>query len=148
MPLTQQLQERITPSYELTSQFLSQQHVQFHTAKAGSLHAVPFHIFYYHFHALHLSVQHFALLVVPLPTLVKQSAKSLHALLWVLLTERIYCLTPPFFNIEMPSSRSAISITFSNARQRRRSIARLFSSPAIRSRNICSSLLPLSLPPI
>ena len=50
-----------------------------------------------------------------------------------LLAQRIYCLTPSFFNIEMPSSCSAISITFSRARQRIRSSDRLFSSADIRS---------------
>lgn len=119
---TQQIQERVASSNELTPKFLRQQHVQLHTAKARSLHAIPLHILDDYLYPLHLSVQHLALLVVPLPTLVKQSAKRLHTLLRKLLAERIYRLTPSFFNIEMPSSRSAISITFSKARQRMRSI--------------------------
>lgn len=129
----QQTQERVAPTDEFTPKFPRQQHMQLNPANPWGLYPIPLNIFYDYLYTLHLGVQHLALLVVPLPTLVKQTAKSTNALLWVLLAERIYCLTPSFFNIEMPSSRSAISMTFSRARQRMRSICRLRSRDDIRS---------------
>lgn len=60
----------------------------------------------------------FRLLIVPLATFAKQPAEGIHAFRWILLTQRRYCLAPPFFKIEMPSSFSAISISFSKARVR------------------------------
>ena len=56
MTASQKVQERVTPSDELTPQFLRQQHVQLHTAQTGSLHPIPLHMFHYHLHALHLRV--------------------------------------------------------------------------------------------
>ena len=126
-------QEGITAADKFTPKFLCKKNMQLYSAQARSLHAVPLHVLDEYFHTLNLSIKHFALLVVPLPTLVKQSAKGLHALAWILFTKRIYCLTPSFFNIEMPSSRSAISMTFSRARQRMRSTWRLRSKSDMRS---------------
>ena len=115
------LEEGVPPPGDLLTDILPHQRVEFRPAYPGHQPPVIADMLFYQLRPLCLRHDHCGLLVVPLAFPAKQSAQYLHADLGVFFAQRRHCLAPSFFNMLMPSSASAISISFSYARLRIRS---------------------------
>lgn len=87
--------------------------VQFHTAYPGTAGTIVEYIVNYQFTPLLLRNHKLAACVIPLAFLAKQPTEEFHGYTGKLLTQRRYCLAPSFFKMLIPSSDSAISMSFS-----------------------------------
>ena len=122
-------QEGVAPARHLRPQFGLQDDMELYAPKARPSPSVVLHAGHKQLAALTLRDVSAMTRIVPLAVLAKQSAEEPDIQPGELLPQRLYCLAPPFFNIEMPSSCSAICIIFSKAR------LRSFSSSSARSRS-------------
>ena len=116
--LCKKTQKSIPTMSNFFTQLRLQDNVELYTAYTGTQPTIVFHIGTYQFSALTLGDYASSVLVVPLASLAKQPAECLDCNIGIFTPQRLYCLTPPFFNIEIPSSFSVISIIFSKARLR------------------------------
>lgn len=121
--------EGVAPARHLPPQFGLQDDMELYAPKARPSPSVVLHAGHKQLAALTLRDDSAMTRIVPLAVLAKQSAEEPDIQPGELLPQRLYCLAPPFFNIEMPSSCSAICIIFSKAR------LRSFSSSSARSRS-------------
>lgn len=126
-----EFQERVAPTGYLFPQVGGKQDVQFHSADSRTQPAVVVDEACQQFRALALGHDDLASLVVPLAMFAKQTAQELHTGVRILLAQRRHCLAPSFFNMLIPSSLSAVSISTSYPRQRIRSYSRARSNDSI-----------------